>query len=230
MDALGIKQRAWDLFVENRRAVYRRTDKLFAALMLFQWAAAIAAALWVAPRTWAGEASQVHPHVWSAAFLGGALTILPVALAWLRPGEHLTRYVIAAAQMLMSGLLIHITGGRIETHFHVFGSLAFLAFYRDWRVFVPATIMVAGDHFLRGVYWPESVFGIAAASHWRWVEHAAWVIFENIFWSVPACKAATRCSTSRGSTLNWRPAARNCAPPGTRRRPPTRPKAPFWPP
>ena len=48
-----------------------------------------------------------------------------------------TRYTIATAQMLMSALLIHLTGGRIETHFHVFGSLAFLAFYRDWRVLRP---------------------------------------------------------------------------------------------
>ena len=52
--------------------------------------------------------------------------------------------------MLMGALLIHLTGGRIETHFHVFGSLAFLAFYRDWRVLVPATIVVALDHMLRG--------------------------------------------------------------------------------
>ena len=35
--------------------------------------------------------------------------------------------MIAAAQMLIGALLIHLTGGRIETHFHVFGSLAFLA-------------------------------------------------------------------------------------------------------
>ena len=52
--------------------------------------------------------------------------------------------------MLMGALLIHLTGGRIETHFHVFGSLAFLAFYRDWRVLVPATVVVALDHLLRG--------------------------------------------------------------------------------
>ena len=68
----------------------------------------------------------------------------------LRPGLPSTRYTIATAQMLMGALLIHLTGGRIETHFHVFGSLAFLAFYRDWRVLVPATIVVALDHFLRG--------------------------------------------------------------------------------
>ena len=64
----------------------------------------------------------------------------------------------------MSGLLIHLTGGRIETHFHVFGSLAFLAFYRDWRVFIPATIVVAADHAVRGLYFPQSVFGVLTAS------------------------------------------------------------------
>ena len=82
--------------------------------------------------------------------------------------------------MLMSSLLIHLSGGRIETHFHVFGSLAFLAFYRDWRVLVPATIVVALDHALRGIYFPQSVFGILSASPWRWVEHAAWVLFEDV--------------------------------------------------
>ena len=82
--------------------------------------------------------------------------------------------------MLMSSLLIHLTGGRIETHFHVFGSLAFLAFYRDWRVLVPATIVVAADHALRGIYFPQSVFGILTSSPWRWVEHAGWVLFEDV--------------------------------------------------
>ena len=66
-----------------------------------------------------------------------------------------------SAQMLMGALLIHLTGGRIETHFHVFGSLAFLAFYRDWRVLVPATVVVALDHLLRGIFWPQSVYGVA---------------------------------------------------------------------
>ena len=82
--------------------------------------------------------------------------------------------------MLMGALLIYLTGGRIETHFHVFGSLAFLALYRDWRVLVPATIVVALDHMLRGIIWPQSVYGVLVASQWRWLEHAAWVIFEDV--------------------------------------------------
>jgi diguanylate cyclase (GGDEF)-like protein len=154
---------------------------MFAGLMAIQWLAGIAAALWISPLTWAGPQSQTHIHVWAALFLGGAISIFPVMLALLRPGEPSTRYVIATAQMLMSSLLIHLTGGRIETHFHVFGSLAFLAFYRDWRVLLPATVVVAADHFLRGMFWPESVYGVLAVSSWRWLEHAGWVIFEDTF-------------------------------------------------
>ena len=95
--------------------------------------------------------------------------------------EPLTRHTIAIGQALTSALLIHLSGGRIETHFHIFGSLAFLAFYRDWRVMVTATVVVAADHFLRGVYWPQSIFGVLTASHWRWIEHAGWVVFEDVF-------------------------------------------------
>jgi signal transduction histidine kinase len=96
------------------------------------------------------------------------------------PGAAITRYVIAVAQMLWSALVIHLTGGRIETHFHVFGSLAFLAFYRDFRVLIPATVVIAADHLLRQIFWPESVFGIVAPESWRFLEHAGWVVFEDV--------------------------------------------------
>jgi PAS domain S-box-containing protein len=102
-----------------------------------------------------------------------------MARVW--PGATITRYVIAVAQMLMSALLISVTGGRIETHFHVFGSLVILSFYRDWRVLIPATIVVALDHFIRGIYWPYSVYGVLTASPLRSIEHAAWVVFEDVF-------------------------------------------------
>src|SRR6185436_15178415 len=91
----------------------------------------------------------------------------------------------------MGALLIHLTGGRIETHFHVFGSLAMLAFYRDWRVLIPATAVVAVDHMVRGFFWPESVYGVALPSEWRWIEHAAWVVFEDVF-LVIACVRGTK--------------------------------------
>ena len=85
------------------------------------------------------------------------------------------------AQALFSSLLIHVSGGRLETHFHVFGSLAFLAAYRDWRVLAVTTVLVAADHFIRGVFWPQTIFGVATADEWRWVEHSGWVLFEDLF-------------------------------------------------
>ena len=169
------------IFDAHQQSICQRTDLMFAVLMAIQWVAGIAAALWISPKTWAGATSQTHIHVWAALFLGGAITSLPVLLAMTRPGLASTRYTIAVGQMLMGALLIHLTGGRIETHFHVFGSLAFLSFYRDWRVLIPATIIVAADHFLRGVFWPQSVYGVLAASEWRWLEHAGWVLFEDTF-------------------------------------------------
>ena len=186
-----IRHRAEALFLEHRQSIYRRTDRLFAGLMVLQWLAAILAAYWVSPLTWSGRYSQTHLHVWAALFLGGAITVFPVCLALMRPGRASTRHVVGVGQMLMSALLIHLSGGRIETHFHVFGSLAFLAFYRDWRVFIPATVVVAADHFLRGVYWPESVYGVLTAGSWRWVEHAAWVSFEDTFLII-ACLQSLR--------------------------------------
>ena len=165
---------------EHQNQIYWKTSRLFAILMPVQWAAGIAAALWISPRTWAGTTSTVHLHVFLALFLGGAITALPVFFAITRPQLAFTRYAVATGQMLMSALLIHLSGGRIETHFHVFGSLAFLAYYRDWRVLIPATVVVAADHAARGLYFPQSVFGVLATSSWRWLEHAGWVLFEDV--------------------------------------------------
>ncbi|HKR11429.1 MAG TPA: histidine kinase dimerization/phosphoacceptor domain -containing protein [Pyrinomonadaceae bacterium] len=173
--------RVAEIFDDHQQLVHKRTDRMFAGLMLLQWAAGIVAALVISPKTWAGSASQTHPHVWAALLLGGAISSLPIVLALTRPGRPTTRYTVAVGQMLMGALLIHLTGGRIETHFHVFGSLAFLSFYRDWKVLVPATLVVAADHFLRGLFWPQSVYGVLAASEWRWLEHAGWVLFEDTF-------------------------------------------------
>ncbi len=93
----------------------------------------------------------------------------------------MTRQVNAVSQMLFASLLIHFSGGRIETHFYIFCSLAVLALYRDWKVILTATAVVSIDHLLRGIYWPESVYGVMSSSPWRTVEHVFWVALEDVF-------------------------------------------------
>jgi len=168
-------------FEQALDALRRHHDRFFAGLLVTQWIATIGLALIVSPRTWAGTSSQIHLHVWAAVLLGGAISLFPAWLGFQQPGRIATRHLIAAGQMLMSALLIHLTGGRIETHFHVFGSLAFLAFYRDTRVLVTATVIVYLDHVIRGMFWPESVYGVLVSTPWRSVEHAFWVLFEVFF-------------------------------------------------
>jgi signal transduction histidine kinase len=181
VDQAAIAPRAAEIFAFRARQVHERTDRMFAWLLAAEYVAGIVAALVISPRTWTGATSQVHIHVWAAVILGGLIVSLPIAFALRHPGARLTRHLIAIGQMLMSALFIHLSGGRIETHFHVFGSLAFIAFYRDFSVLVTASAVVALDHLLRGLYWPQSVYGTLAASPWRWLEHAGWVVFEVFF-------------------------------------------------
>jgi PAS domain S-box-containing protein len=176
-----VSARTRELFKELHENLIRYTDRLFSWLMIFQWFFAVGLALCLSPRTWSGANSQIHPHIWAAIFLGGIITALPVYLARTQSGKTLTRHVVAAGQMLMGALLIHLTGGRIETHFHVFGSLAILSFYRDWRVLVTATLVVTADHLVRGIFWPQSIFGVLYSPWWRPFEHAGWVLFEVTF-------------------------------------------------
>jgi two-component system, sensor histidine kinase and response regulator len=179
--------RAQQRYHEQLRAAYKNVDQLFAVLLVLEWSAAVSFALAVTPYTWAGESRWVHLHVWAAIVLGGAIVSLPIAATILRPAAAMTRHAVAIGQMLMGALMIHLSGGRIEFHFHVFVSLAFLSLYRDWKVLITASLVVAVDHIMRGIYWPRSVYGILTASPWRWLEHAAWVVFEDII-LVRACR------------------------------------------
>lgn len=181
------RQRQQQIFAELLDSDRRQTSRMFFWLLILQWAFAVLVAVVISPLAWEGRESRIHEHVWMAAGLGTIITILPLHAVRRHPSSLVTAHIVAAAQMLMGSLLIHLTGGRIETHFHVFGSLAFLAFYRNVPVLVNATVIVALDHFLRGALFPDSVFGAISADWFRTAEHAAWVVFEDIF-LVIACR------------------------------------------
>ena len=189
-DRAQVAARTEVLFAEDRARIHSATDRLLAQLLAIEWLFAIVLALVVSPRAWSGVESRTHLHVYAATLLGAAIVSLPIALAVLRPGRRITRYAIAIAQMTMSAMLIHLAGGRIEMHFHIFGSLALLAFYRDWTVLVPASLVVILDHTVRGAVWPQSVYGVVAASPWRTLEHVGWLLFEDVFLAVSCVRSA----------------------------------------
>ena len=179
------------LYAEAERRLATATDRLFAVLLLSQWAVTIGWAIAVTPFTWDGDAPHVHPHVWTALVLGGLISVPPALFNVAFGGGRATRHLNAVAQMLASALLVHVSGGRIETHFHVFGSLAILSFYRDWKVLVPATLVVVVEHGVRGWLFPQGIFGTGVVNPWRIIEHGGWVVFEDVFLII-ACVRGSR--------------------------------------
>ncbi|MEO5969295.1 MAG: hypothetical protein ABIQ95_05160, partial [Bdellovibrionia bacterium] len=176
-----IDAQAKALFSSTYNSLCVDNDRIFSLVLVLQWFACILIAIFVSPRTWLADMGTVHVHVWTAIVLGGLLSALPIYLNLRAPGKVINRYVNVIAQAFYSALFIHLTGGRIEAHFHVFASLAGFALYRDYRVLLAGTAIVAGDHAIRGIFFPQSAFGVFNTSEWRWMEHAAWVLFEDFF-------------------------------------------------
>jgi tRNA A-37 threonylcarbamoyl transferase component Bud32 len=175
------------LFQSQMARMAVSTDRIFAVVLILEGVVGIVLALVVSPLAWEGTQFAVHQHVLAAILLGGLHVTPALVMVWHHPGRTTTRHVVAIAVMLNAALYIHLTGGRIETHFMVFGTLAFLACYRDWKVLVTASVVVLVDHLLRGLFFPQSVYGEAAATMgtaaaiWRSLEHAWWVVFEVVF-------------------------------------------------
>ncbi|MGH2685302.1 MAG: putative bifunctional diguanylate cyclase/phosphodiesterase, partial [Actinomycetota bacterium] len=88
--------------------------------------------------------------------------------------------VLAALGLLTaSAVLVHLSGGVIEMHFHFFVMIGLIAMYQDWVPFLAAIGMVAAHHAVIGLLEPRGVFNHAAAwnSPWKWAGiHALFVL------------------------------------------------------
>ncbi len=175
--AKRISDESEKLYKQNVDAVHKSTDTLFAILFLVQ-----GPAIALIPLLGLYSSPDAPTHTVSQALAMGFAIGAPAALiTWLFRGRLLTRFFVAIAQMLMSAMLIYLSSGRIETHFHTFGSLAILAFYRDWRVLFAAGVFAISDHLVRGLYAPVSIYGTALGSDLRTLEHITWILFELFF-------------------------------------------------
>lgn len=69
-----------------------------------------------------------------------------------------------------SGLLVHLSGGLIEAHFHFFIIVMVVTRYQGWVPFLLALLFVVVHHGTVGVIDPESVYNHEAAinSPWLW--------------------------------------------------------------
>ncbi|MBC7370216.1 MAG: hypothetical protein H7326_01540 [Bdellovibrionaceae bacterium] len=158
------------IFKDYRENLSKRVDHELGLLLLEQWALSVLCAVFLSP----DKSYVLHAFVF-----GGLICTLPLYFAFEKPGSTIGRHIIAIGQMSFSALFIHLMGGRPEAHIHVFVSLAILASYRDWTVLLTASLFTVADHFLRGIYFPLSIYGTAIGVENKWLVHAAWVSFET---------------------------------------------------
>jgi signal transduction histidine kinase len=142
-----------------------------------------------------GAATGASPARLAIALLAvGALTALAAA-----PLARHTRMLAATAALsTASALLVHLTGGLVEAHFHYFFALALIALYQDWRPYLAATAGVVGHHVLVGLLQPASVFdhGAPLDHPVRWLAlHAGFVLAVGVthlvFWKITEDEQAT---------------------------------------
>src|SRR5215218_5452347 len=86
-----------------------------------------------------------------------------------------------------SAVLVHLSGGVVEAHFHFFVMIGVITLYQDWLPFGLALGFVVVHHSELGLLAPHDVFNHAAAvrSPWKWaLIHGAFVLAASVAYLV----------------------------------------------
>jgi signal transduction histidine kinase len=137
---------------------------------VLQWIAAVVLSWVIAPD---------HSRSGFVLVLGGVLSVPALFFAHAAPYAPWVRNFMAACQIGWSMTFLWLLEGRPEAQFHLFVSLVFLTFYRDWSVLVTATVVALLTPAARLLLLPEG-YVVSAAAWWRVFEQGAWVIGECI--------------------------------------------------
>ncbi len=101
----------------------------------------------------------------------GTLMAIPAVMAtseWV--GLRLRVAAASFGLITASAMLVHLSNGVVEAHFHFFVMIGVLTLYQDWMAFGIAIGYVVAHHGIVGVIAPEHVYNHAdAIAHpWRW--------------------------------------------------------------
>ncbi|MGE3270624.1 MAG: putative bifunctional diguanylate cyclase/phosphodiesterase [Chloroflexota bacterium] len=112
-------------------------------------------------------------------FIGSiSIGLLGIAANQPRGGQRIRGSLASVGLLSASAIMVHLSGGYIEMHFHFFVALAIIAFYQEWVVFLVAIAFVLLEHGVIGVLFPTAVYNHHAAqvNPWLWAGiHAAFV-------------------------------------------------------
>jgi signal transduction histidine kinase len=112
--------------------------------------------------------------------IGHGVPLVALALLATRAKSRKVCSVLVSGGLLTaSALLVHLTHGLIESHFHFFVMIAIITLYEDWLPFLLAFLYVVLHHGVVGVLDPSGAFNHpdAQAHPWKWASiHGGFVI------------------------------------------------------
>jgi diguanylate cyclase (GGDEF)-like protein len=113
----------------------------------------------------------------------GTIVAIAAVVAGHREWPRGVRSTAAVLGLLTSsGILVHLSGGLIEMHFHFFVMVAVITLYQDWLPFLIAIGYVVAHHGLAGWLDPTSVYNHpdALAHPWKWAAvHGTFIMAES---------------------------------------------------
>jgi PAS domain S-box-containing protein len=194
MTLTSLGKRLWDLVPSGGALPEEVWRSRFRLLVGLTWAHALIIAL-VGPVLGRRWDLSLHAFLDDGTALhtmaeGSIVALFALLAGWQRAGRTVRTTAVGFGLMSSSAILVHLSGGYIEMHFHFFVMLVFLALCQDWVPYLLAVAFVTVHHGLVGVLWPEGVYNHPAAFNapWTWAGiHAAFV-----FWSCVGSVVAWR--------------------------------------
>jgi len=110
---------------------------------------------------------------------GGAIALTALLASWRDTSRAARSGVATFGLVLSSALLVHVSGGYVEFHFHFFVMVIVVSLYEDWIPFILAIGFVVLEHGVVGVLAPTAVYNHpdAWAHPWKWAAiHGAFVV------------------------------------------------------
>jgi signal transduction histidine kinase/ActR/RegA family two-component response regulator len=119
------------------------------------------------------------------------IAVPAVCLLFARLSRHrrLTAFFVTAGLVFCSSVLVHLSRGNIEAHFHFFVLIGLIALYQDWVPFLWNVVFTVLSHGVGGALSPHGIYNHHAAQQnpWLWaVVHGVAVLAASVgvivFW------------------------------------------------
>ncbi|HEY3240290.1 MAG TPA: EAL domain-containing protein [Acidimicrobiia bacterium] len=120
--------------------------------------------------------------LWDRTVLHASAEAAPLALAAVLAGSTVlpARWRAAAVTVGLvtaSAMLVHLSGGLVEMHFHFFVVVALVSLYHDWISYLVALGFVVVHHAVLGTLEPTSVYNHPQA----WAHPVKWAVIHGLF-------------------------------------------------